>query len=128
MNLFGSEMSRLSSLTPPSEASATASLGDIQVAAGVTHELKSWPELFEPVRRGVKTHDLRRADDRAFAVGDRLLLQEFDPRMERYSGRTCLVEVTYITSADVPCAYFDAALNPQYCILSIRIVEQENRF
>ena len=88
----------------------------------VAYELKSWPELFEPVRLGRKTHDLRRADDRNFQIGDRLRLREFDPKTERYSGRECTVEVTYITSAHVPCAYFEAALHPQYCILSIRLV------
>jgi len=89
---------------------------------GATHELKSWPEFFEPTLRGEKTHDVRRSDDRHFAVGDRLRLREFDPRTERYSGRECIVEVTYITSAKMPCAYFDAAVDARFCILSICVV------
>lgn len=100
----------------------TARRGSAAGAAPFVHELKSWPELFEPMVQGVKTHDLRRADDRQFQVGDHLRLREYDPRAERYSGRECTVEITYITSADVPCAYFEAALNPQYSILSVRLV------
>jgi hypothetical protein len=87
------------------------------------HELKSWPDLFAAVRSGAKTHDLRRGDDRRFAVGDELLLREWDPRREAYTGATCRVEVTYVTSADVPCALFDDALDPRYCILSVRLLD-----
>ena len=99
--------------------------GDHAPAMPVSYELKSWPEFFEEVRSGRKMHELRRADDRSFRVGDYLVLREYDPRREVYTGRRCRVEVTYITSADVPCAFFDAALDPRYCILSVtRILEE----
>lgn len=42
------------------------------------HELKTLPEYFQAVKRGEKTFELRR-DDRPYAVGDTLLLREFDP-------------------------------------------------
>ena len=88
---------------------------------GVAHRLKCWPEFFEPIRSGVKTHDLRRADDRAFAVGDRMLLEEYDPESKAYTGRTLVVRITYITSADLPCALSREALHPDFCILSIAL-------
>jgi hypothetical protein len=86
----------------------------------VTHELKCWPEFFQAIAEGRKTHDLRRADDRTFRVHDLLKLREFDPKIERYSGREQTVEITYITSANVPCALSAQALDPAYCILSIK--------
>lgn len=85
-----------------------------------THELKCWPEFFQAILERRKTHDLRRSDDRTFRVGDLLKLREFDPKSERYTGRDQTVEVTYITSADVPCALSGQAMDPAYCILSIK--------
>lgn len=88
---------------------------------GVAHRLKCWPEFFEPIRNGLKTHDLRRADDRAFSVGDRMLLEEYDPESRTYTGRTVVVRITYITSADLPCALSREALHSDFCILSITL-------
>jgi Domain of unknown function (DUF3850) len=85
----------------------------------VEHAVKSWPHLFEATLKGVKTHDLRRADDREYRVGDILRLQEFDPETQRYTGRELRVRITYITSAQFPCALSDSSLDPAYCILSI---------
>lgn len=85
-----------------------------------THEMKCWPEFFQAILEGRKSHDLRRTDDRTFRVHDLIKLREFDPRSERYSGREQTVEITYITSSDVPCALSERALDPAYCILSIK--------
>jgi hypothetical protein len=89
----------------------------------IQHELKSWPEFFEPTRLGMKTHDLRRSDERDYRVGDLLILKEFDPKTNLYTGRQLKAEVTYITSADFPCALSKNALDPHYCILSIRKID-----
>lgn len=43
------------------------------------HYLKIYPEYFEAVISGQKTVELRREDDRQFAVGDVLVLREWDP-------------------------------------------------
>jgi Domain of unknown function (DUF3850) len=86
----------------------------------VQHQVKSWPQFFELILSGKKTHELRRIDDRDFRVGDLLLLQEFDAKTNRYSGRELTVRITYITSADLPCAYSEDALHPDFCILSIK--------
>jgi hypothetical protein len=85
-----------------------------------THELKSWPEFFQAIIEGRKTHDLRRADDRSFRVNDLIRLREFDPQMELYTGREATAQITYITSAGAPCALSDQALNQEFCILSIQ--------
>ncbi len=43
-----------------------------------THILKCWPVSFEPIVTGQKKLELRR-NDRAFQVGDQLMLLEFIP-------------------------------------------------
>jgi hypothetical protein len=83
------------------------------------HELKCWPQFFDEIAAGRKRHDLRRAHDRDFRVGDVMRLREFDPDEERYTGRAQMVEITYITSADLPCALSEGALHHDFCILSI---------
>lgn len=84
-----------------------------------THDLKCWPAFFEAIAAGRKRHDLRRTGDRDFRVGDNLRLREFDPARDAYTGREQMVVVTYVTSANQPCALSDEALNPDFCILSI---------
>jgi hypothetical protein len=74
--------------------------GGLQANLGVvrgarTHELKSWPEYFKPVQDGRKTFELRR-DDRDFAVGDVLLMREWDPERKEYTGNEIRRSVTYV--------------------------------
>jgi hypothetical protein len=100
--------------------------GDIDVK--VIHELKSWVGLFDAILDGSKTHDLR-VMDRDFRVGDYCKLAEWDPLKLNYTGRTCLVEITYITAGTGkpghnPCAFSPYALHPAMGVLSIRKVEQ----
>jgi uncharacterized protein DUF3850 len=90
-----------------------------------THELKCWPQFFEAIAQGHKRHDLRRCDDRDFRVGDGLLLREFDPNANAYTGREQVVVITYITSTQEPCALSSAALDPDFCILSIAPAQRD---
>jgi ASC-1-like (ASCH) protein len=48
---------------------------------------KCWPDMFELVRTGRKNTDLRLAD---FSIkeGDTLVLEEFDPKSKKYTGRS----------------------------------------
>jgi ASC-1-like (ASCH) protein len=59
------------------------------------HYLKTWSEFFYMVRAGLKTAELR-LNDRNFADGDVLILQDFDPGSETYSGQEEVVKVTHI--------------------------------
>lgn len=59
------------------------------------HELKTWPNYFEPVLDGRKTFEVR-YDDRGFQVGDILVLREWDPEEGLYTGRVVVFEVTYV--------------------------------
>lgn len=84
----------------------------------IDHELKSWPAFFSAILAEEKRHELRRTD-REFRVGDVLLLREYDPEKQLYTGREQAVTVTYITSVEHPCALSAEGLNEGYCILSI---------
>lgn len=72
------------------------------------HRLKTWPEPYEAVASGRKPYEIR-VDDRGFAVGDVLVLEEWDPenvfdeaswsviRPRGYTGRSVTKVVTYMT-------------------------------
>lgn len=62
----------------------------------IVHELKTWQKYFEAVADGSKRFEVRSVADRTFAVGDLLILREWDPSLEVYSGRSVRVEVTYV--------------------------------
>lgn len=85
------------------------------------HDLKSWPRFFRPIVDGIRTHELRR-NDRDFQIGDILLLREWDPNAEEYTGASCRALVTSITSHDVPCAVSDEGLRPDFCIMSVQVL------
>lgn len=61
------------------------------------HQLKIWPEFYRAVIDGRKRFEIRE-DDRGFAVGQLVCLEEFDHLGDGYTGRSCLVEITYLTS------------------------------
>jgi len=56
-------------------------------------ELKILPEYFAPVAIGEKKFEVR-YDDRNFAVGDIIILREYDG--EKYTGKKLSVKITYI--------------------------------
>lgn len=59
------------------------------------HELKTWNEYFEEVFMGHKTFEVRKAD-RPFAKGDTLILKEWNPKTEQYTGREMAIGVSYV--------------------------------
>lgn len=69
----------------------------------MTHALKTWPEYFMAIERGDKNFDIRKFD-RPFKVGDRLLLQSYDPNqgINRLTGHEFKIE---------ECQYFLKVLN-----------------
>ena len=60
------------------------------------HKLKIYPEYFTQVCNGRKSFEIRK-NDRNFQVGDLLVLQEYCPIIQDYTGREVKKEVTYIT-------------------------------
>ena len=60
-----------------------------------THELKTWPVFYKDIINGTKTFEVRN-NDRNFQVGDTLLLREYDPDAEDYTGAKTERKVSYI--------------------------------
>lgn len=60
-----------------------------------THDLKTWPDVFQAVWDGDKTAEFRR-DDRGFEVGDQLRLNEWIPSEARYTTRTVMAAISHI--------------------------------
>lgn len=58
-------------------------------------EKKTWPELFQKMADGDKTHDLRLADFKC-SLGDILVLREWNPKTKEYTGRVLEKTVTHV--------------------------------
>ena len=56
---------------------------------------KIWPEYFELVKSGKKKFELRLADFRV-KEGDVLLLEEWNPKTKKYTGRKIKRKVKYV--------------------------------
>lgn len=56
---------------------------------------KTWPEIFELIKSGKKRFDVRAAD---FEVkkGDTLILEEWEPKTKKYTGRKIEKKVGYV--------------------------------
>lgn len=61
------------------------------------HELKTWPVFFREINTRRKTVEVRK-NDRGFQVGDVLLLREYSPTMDVYTGALCRRTVTHIVA------------------------------
>lgn len=79
----------------------------------MTHELKTWPEFFNPVWDRQKSAELRRAD-RPFQVGDMVILREYDPR-GLYTGRVVDTVITHVVRDAEP-----FGLMPDFVMFSFR--------
>ena len=91
-----------------------------------THNLKIWPQYFQPVLNGRMRCQLRRAD-RDFKVGDYLLLQEWIPTAclegAAYTGREVEVRVDHIMeTADLNALMDRMSIMPTYVIMSISLL------
>jgi hypothetical protein len=61
------------------------------------HCLKTWPGYYADVIDGRKTFEIRRFD-RDFRIGDVLVLQEFDPETQKFTGEMESFIITYMLS------------------------------
>ena len=79
----------------------------------MTHHLKTHPEFYVPIIRNVKRFEIRR-NDRNFHVGDKLVLQEFDPTIQDYTGRQEDFLVTYMTDFQQQPGFVVMGIEPCY--------------
>lgn len=79
----------------------------------MTHELKCWAEYFHEIFTGRKGFEVRK-NDRNYQVGDTLILKEWLPNMEKYSGDEVTVKVTYILHGG------QFGIEEGYCVMSIQ--------
>ena len=88
------------------------------------HELKCWPEFFEPTAAGVKTFEIRR-NDRGFKVDDWLHLREWKMSGERARGDTCW-ECNDLRSGDGRCEFHAATgkYTGRECWATVTYIEQ----
>jgi hypothetical protein len=85
-----------------------------------THDLKTWPEPFEAVFSWRKEFEIRK-NDRDFAEGDILVLREWTPDGERYTGRKMVAEVKYILRDEV---LGKALLQPNVVAMGIEVFKR----
>ncbi len=61
---------------------------------------KCWPEFFELILSGKKNSEIRLADF-GLKAGDTLILEEWDPKAKRYTGRKLQKKVKAVNKADM---------------------------
>lgn len=81
------------------------------------HDLKTWAEPFQAIVDGLKTHEIRKPD-RNFNPRDTLLLREWIPEFNAYTGREIRVRVTYVTHGGT------WGLPAGLCVMSIRQIDK----
>lgn len=83
----------------------------------MNHHLKIWPQFFDPVNDGSKSFEYRK-NDRNYRLGDELILREYDPTYDKYSGRQVRVRVTYVLRIK---PHLD---DGEYAVLAIKKIDE----
>lgn len=76
------------------------------------HYLKCWPNYYHRVVDRVKAFEVRK-NDRDFQTGDTLILFEWDPGTESYTGNEISCKITYILHGPA------FGIQEGYCVMSI---------
>lgn len=88
------------------------------------HQLKIFPSYFKAIVDGRKRHEVRNKKERSFEENQNILLREWNPDTEKYTGRELIVRATYISDGD------DSVtdLPETVCVISIAVIEQNLEF
>jgi hypothetical protein len=85
----------------------------------MVHELKTWETYFNALVSEEKNFELRK-NDRGFLVGHELLLREYSPDSQTYTGRTLRRKITFVLEGSEAEIF---GLKPGFCILALKEVE-----
>lgn len=75
--------------------------------------LKTWPEHFSDVVRGIKDFEVRK-NDRNFQIGDHIVLCEYIPEDNNFTGKTCHKTVKHILHGG------QFGIEKGYCVLGLK--------
>lgn len=81
------------------------------------HVVKSWPMWFDLVWRDDKKYEVRK-DDRDYKVGDVLIMLEWDPDTQLYTGREIRAEISHKVGDNCE------GIMTGYCVLGLTSIEQ----
>ena len=84
----------------------------------MVHELKTLSNYFYLVKSGKKPFELR-LNDRGFLPGHELLLREYNPHTQSYTGQTLRRKITYVFENSKAEEF---GLKPGYCIMGLKEV------
>ena len=84
----------------------------------MVHELKIGGDYFNLVKSGEKPFELRK-NDRGFLAGHELLLREYNPHTQTYTGQTLRRKITYVLENNEAEEF---GLKPGYCIMGLEEV------
>lgn len=80
------------------------------------HELKLSTVYFLDVILGKKTFEVRK-NDRNFKLGDLLALNEYDTKLQYYTGNSCLVYIDYILENNEYCKEGYVVMTIKPCVV-----------
>lgn len=84
----------------------------------IIHELKTWNPYFTEIWNGYKFFEIRK-NDRHFKRWDNLILKEYDPIKDEYSGKEIKVCIQYII--DDP-----KFVKEGFVVMSIKVLEKRD--
>ena len=79
------------------------------------HQLKTWPAYYQMIIEDKKTFEVRK-NDRNFKEGDYLILMEFDPTTQTYTGREDMFKVGTVLQGEL-------GLPDDICVMSLLFME-----
>lgn len=78
----------------------------------MTHQLKVWPIYFRRLADGTKKFEVRK-NDRDFQAGDNLVLSEWDPETQKFTGTSIEFGIDYVMNGG------QFGIQSGFCVLSL---------
>jgi hypothetical protein len=104
---------------PACQSSARAKESNFYNFVTMVHELKTWRKYFSLVKSGEKPFELRK-NDRGFLAGHELLLREYNPLTQSYTGQILRRKITCVLEGSEAEKF---GLKPGFCIMALKEVE-----